>query len=226
MRVPDQIKAQEKKIHELLARADRIARTRDYFIGLQQDYVFIGEVFFGQGDTTAQDVVFQIPEDAAFVAKRMNVYPAFKFTTTDEATFGPPEISYRPCVFTSQQQALTPEVQSDNAAIDCFLSLSETYASKGKSHTRNLQNMPVPVQLFYSDALNWKPVQGAASVNLKYESFEFPAAMVFDEDYLLPPGSSVTVKVNPSFSQLRDPGSERQNEYRLTVVLEGFKVTK
>jgi hypothetical protein len=238
MNVPEQIKAQEKKLQALLDRVDRISRLREYFVGDRSDYAFIGEVFFPQGDTTAQDVVFQIPEDAAYVATRMSIYPAFKFTTTDEATFGPPEVSYRPCVFTSMWGVGTPQLNVDNASLDCFVQLSENYNANGQSITRALQNMPTPVQLFYSSGINYKPLQTSASINTRYSCFEFPTALVFDEDYLLPPGSSITAKVSPSFAQLRvdpaliaqpsfDPSDlELQNEYRITVVLEGYKVMK
>jgi hypothetical protein len=231
--IPPQLKKQQDDIDAALqkVRALRKQRTRTY--GDRVYYPFVGEVFFAQTDNVAQDIIFQIPAGSDYVAERLAIYPAFKFTTPDEAANGPPEVSYRPCILSSTMYAFVPNFQGDRAAVDCAVSITETFPnSKGEPVTRQLQNLPTPSGLFYSSPINYRSADfvGTGAQARYNASFEFPSAMVFPKDYLLPAASSLTCKVAPLFASVRSEPNEvggdptLQNEYRLTLVLEGYKV--
>jgi len=223
---PAPIADQLAKIDALHQRVERALRAREAARGDRVYYPFIGEIFFPQQATNAQDIVFQVPSNDGFVAERLSIYPAFRFVTPDPVTNGPDEISYRPCILSNTQYAFGEDLRNEKAVVDCLISLVETYQGvKGAPITRALQNIPTPAAHLFSSPTNFKPAIDGGY----FASFEFPSAMVFPDEYYLPPGSSITCKIAPVFAALRsDPegGGDPtlQNEYRLTVVLEGYKV--
>lgn len=229
--VPSALREQQARIEKLHDRLERVLRNRDRIYGERVDYPFIGEVIFPQGDNTAQDILFQVPESCDFVGQRLAAYASFRNVSTDTSANGPNDIAFRPCLWSSAMYTMNTNLQDIRALVDCFISMSETYRNaQGAQITRALQNLPTPVQALYSSPVNYRAARDVGG-NLYYNaSFEFPSAFVFPHDYILKAGSALTVKVAPSFACLRvDPvepeaDTTLQNEYKITVVLEGYKV--
>lgn len=225
-----QIQAQQEQLETLLTDVSELLQLRRAanFDADRVNYTFVAEAVFAQGDSNARDLVFVVPDSNDFVVERLGLYPFFRFVTTDEGANGPPEQSFRPCVFTSYEGTFNPNIEVDAAAMDCYVSISETLVRAGTSLNRSYQNIPTPVQLLFSGAINYRR-GGNPVVDPYYSSFQFPGGLVFPCPYLLPAGSSMTVKVAPLFAGLRvDPAAPAanetlQNEYRVTAVLEGYK---
>jgi hypothetical protein len=236
------LRKQQRQIDEMVARAEKAVRKQRYSAqdGDRITYSFVGSVDFPQQNDTAQDVIFTVPEQQDFFAERLAFFPFFRYETTDEANNGPSEVSYRPCVFTSYEGVFNPRIQTDAAAVDCSIALSETfYNEKGQQISRAMQNMPTPVELFRSGAVNYR--RGGRTglggvqdpqIDPYYAGFEFPTAMLFSIPWFLPGGTSVTVKIAPNFAGVReDPvltnaDQTNLNAYRVTAVLSGYKRIK
>lgn len=229
----DDIKDQQKNIHEMIQAVDSLFAMQD---GVRDgdlvDYTFVGEVTFLQQENAAKDVIFQIPESCDFFARRMMVLPSFRFVTPDTATNGADEISFRPCILSSTVGAFAPNFQGDRAAMDIMISIAESYSVNGQLVSRQLQNIPTPAQLFYSSPINYRGGQRTLAISATpdhYPSFQFPSAGVFPKDYFIPAGGSLTCRVAPNFAGVRsdpaEPGGDGslQNEYKVTITLEGQK---
>lgn len=220
---------QQKTIDDLLTEVEdlRILRRGGDDAGDRIDYKFVDSIVFLQQENTAQNIVFTIPEETTvFYVERLSLYGEYRFVTTDPATDGPNEISYRPCIFSWYEGAFNPDIDTDSAlgAIDAFLEIAETYYKNGVAINRSYQNMPMPTELLFSGAINFRQ-QGQFSG--QFDSFEFPASFIFPCPYLLTGGSSITLKIAPNFAGVRaDPVTSEQNEYRIKAVLEGKKVVR
>lgn len=226
---------QQKAIDELLQEASDLLKLRrdSLYDSDRVDYSFVGEAFFVQGDSNARDVVFTVPDSSDFVAERFAIYPFYRVVNQDEATFGPDEESYRPCVLASFESAYAFGLESDASSMDLYVSLAETFTAGTQPVNRSYQNIPTPAQLLFSGAVNYRPGYNDGVVSSQertyYDGFQFPTSLLFACPYLLPRGSSVTVKLAPLFAGLRyDPAApdavpEVQNQYKVAVVLEGYK---
>ena len=177
---------QQKEIDDLLRRVEalRIRRRNTPMSGDRIDYSFVESIQFRQQENVAQNIVFSIPQETDYVAERLSFYPSYRFVTTDEAGNGPPEISFRPCIFSSYEGAFNPFVETDSTAgaVDCFIDISENYIENGKSLSRRYQNLPTPVEMFYSGAVNYRQggfQGGSQDIDDRYDGFEFPSTMVF-----------------------------------------------
>lgn len=187
-------------------------------------YIFSGHADFVENEDRSRQMVFQVPTGTDFFAERLMFTAGVRLITTAPATDGPNEIVHRPALLPTAENVNSSG--NDNRIIDFFFSLSETYVDdRGRSVNRDMQNMPVPVALAYSAAVNFKSNDGT-----RYASFEYPSALVFDEPLYLRAGSSVTVTVAPSLAAPRNATvfadqtlQTDQNEYRVTAYLEGYK---
>lgn len=231
--IPKALRLQQQDVLTLLQRVESIMASRVRLDGVREDHVFIGEVTFLQRDTNARDVIFQMPDNADFVAQRFSVFPFFRFTTTDEDANGKPEGSFRPCIFSSTPGAFNDIFARDNAAVDCSITLSEAACDS----SRALSSTPVPVSMLNCAPHNYRPVEVASTALGRLPSyfpgFSFGGGLVFPgEGYALSRGSSLNVRISPAFANDRvDPDADgadvtQQNEYRLVVTLEGYKVIK
>jgi len=232
--VLEAIHEQQETIEALLGDVNSMLKLRREALhdADRVNYTFVGEQRFAQGDSNARDIVFTIPDSGGFVAERIALYPSFRFVTTDEVANGPPEQSFRPCVFVSYEGAFSPDLPADAASMDCYVTLTETFTQGGAPVNRAYQNIPIPVQLLFCGAVNYRRggnTQTGGSGDPYYSTFQFPGGFVFPKEYLLPAGSSLTIKVAPLFAGLRvdpaTPGADEtlQNEYKVTAVLEGYK---
>jgi hypothetical protein len=220
---------QQKRLDELIGGADKLYGER-FSAGDKEYYAHQQEITFLQGDNAAQNVVFTIPEGTDFYAERLSAFPSYRFVTTDEATNGPPERTYRPCVMAFYEQAFFPLVENDAewGAVDFRFELQETFYRGGQAVSRSLQNEPIPAQLLFSGPCDYRPGYTISTITAgRFNSFSFPTAMEFPIPLLLNGGSALRMAVNPTFAGLReDPANPanslaRQNEYKLTVILEG-----
>lgn len=233
--VASHIMRQSKELDALAEQvANAVSARRSSLHDADRVYApLIGHVYFDQGSAAAQDIIFQVPENVRFYVERITFYPAFRLKTTDAVVDGPSEVSFRPCVFTSYEQANYPRIQTDAASMDALVQISETYTVNGVPRSRTLQNMPTPVSHFYSGAASMRQTcrNNATAVDLYYANFAFPSGFMFSKPWFLPGGTSVTVKVSPIFAGVRiDPAFNTQepnfsalNEYRFTAVFDGFK---
>ena len=233
-RQQQELEAMHNRVDRLLAQRRSTAHDAD-----RMEYAYVGDVVFPQQDTQARYITFPIPENTEFVAKRLTMYPFFRFVTTDHAANGPDEVPFRQCIFASNESSYAGgrgEIRQHAASVDCFLSLSETYTDeKGQRVNRFYQNMPWPVEFLRSGSVNYRSgfvfTSSAVRSDLYYDGFEYPSAFLFDCDYVLPPGSNFRLSVAPIFAGVRfDPAETgpsgddtQQNEYKLVAVLEGYK---
>lgn len=187
-------------------------------------YAFSGFADFVENEDRARQVVFQIPAGTDFFAERLMFTAGVRRITSNSATDGPDEIVHRPALLPTTENVNSGG--NDNRIIDFFFSLSETYVNdQGRRVNRDMQNMPTPVALAYSAAVNYKDNDG-----VRYANFEYPSALVFDEPLYLRAGSSVTVTMAPSLAAPRNVSGgfdqtlqSDQHEYRVTAYLEGYK---
>lgn len=246
MQFMDELFKQHQKLDALLSRVEKLIKERrsDVPEGERVAYRFIESLTFRQQDNTARDIVFAIPEDSDFVAKRFNLYPFVRFVTPDPAVNGPDELVFRPCIYSffegAYDQAGYARFDYDAASVDCFIQFSENFLVNGKQTSRSYQNMPFPAQIAFSEGINYKPTaftqvnttNGYFGFDRYYASFQFPSAMMFPVDWYLPGGSDFQIKIAPSFASVRsEPGNPAgdltlQNEYQLVAVLEGYKVVR
>lgn len=234
MNIPKSIRQQQQDIFTLLQRTEALLAARGSRLdGEHVDHTYVGEVVFLQRDTNSLDVIFQIPDNVDFVAKRFSLFPFFRFTTTDESSNGVPETSFRPCLFSSTPFAFNDVYGRDNAVVDCAVTLSEASCDA----SRALSNTPVPVSLLSCGAVNYRPAEigltSASKLPSYYPNAQHGSGVVFPgEGYAISRGSSLSVRVSPSFANDRvDPAAldadvTEQNEYKLVVTLEGYKVVK
>lgn len=227
------LKDQQEKLEELLGDANQLLKLRRDSLhdADRVNYTFVGDAIFAQGDSNARDVVFTVPDSSDFVVERIGLYPSFRFVTTDEAANGPPEESFRPCIFAFYEGSYNEDLSVDAASMDCYVSLSETFERNGQPVNRAYQNIPTPIQLLFCGAVNYRRGGDASAGQFDpyYSSFQFPGGYVFPCTYLLPAGGSLTIKIAPLFAGLRsdpaEPGFDPtlQNEYKVIAVLEGYK---
>lgn len=243
-----QILKQQSALDSMLKRVQALLRHRrdDPFVYDRWDYSYVGDVVFPQNDATARDIVFTVPENQEFVGKRLSFYPWWRQVTIDKAANGANQVPFRPCIFTGSENAylagglaeVNSDVSADLAAVDAFVTLSETFRDRGAPRQRFMQNMPTPISLFYSGQVNYRPRPadantiifplGPVSLTIEsyYNSFEFPSGLLFDHDYVLPGGSSFRINVAPSFASsasASEASGDPQHEYKLVAVLEGYK---
>ncbi len=197
--------------------------------GSKYPYTQEANLIFNEGDQGAQQLSLTTPGAHAVYATRIAIYPEFRFVTTDQAANGPDEVTFRPCLFSTGENVFNPRVETDSAAMDLRITLSEVYKdSSGRQVSRDLQNGPIPSQLLYSDSKNYRP-NGTGS---PFCSFDHGKGLFFINPWYLPPNSSVSVQVAPAFAGIRqDPAAFNadttlKNQYRVRIVLDGFKTEK
>jgi hypothetical protein len=132
-------------------------------------------------------------------------------------------------------------VMSDIASVDCMVSITESMPSDKGEITRSYQNIPTPVQFFYSGGVNYGSGTNYwdASNVTYFPDFQIPTGLMFPVDYFLPKGSAVTLKITPIFAQERLPAGvqeagvsnptvpvefNRQTEYQIRAFLQGYKI--
>lgn len=232
MNIPKAIREQQEEILALVERSQFLMSRRVRLDGDRVDFTFVNEVTFLQRDTNALDVIFQIPDNCDFVALRLSLFPFFRFVTTDEAANGVAESSFRPCIFTHTAHAFNDLFSVDQAAVDCSIQISEAGCDVGRA----LQNTPVPVSLLNCAPINYRPAELALTSDevspRYYNGFSHGPGITFPTGYDLPRGSNLSCRISPSYASDRvDPDAlnadvTEQNEYRVVVVLEGYKVIK
>lgn len=207
---------QQREIDDLIEQVERlrIERSNNYDAGDWIDYAFNDRIVFSEGENTAQNIVFTVPErETMFVADRLSFFVGRRFVSTDPATDGPDELRFQPSAFTWSPRAGGAASPLANS-VDAFVEISETYYKNGSPINRSYQNMPMPTETFFCGGVN---VGG----------FQYPTGLIFPCPFLLTGGSSMTLRIAPSFAANRnDPPTSEQNEYEIRAILEGRKVVR
>ena len=236
MHLHQQVDKLEKGASEVAEKQRTISQLLNQapIMGCQKyPYKQVVEVFFTEDDAAVQQVSINTPGDFAVYATRMAVYPSFRTFTTDQAANGPDDVTYRPCVLTSDEHFAAPRIEADPAAMDLRISVSESFNANGQRVTRELQNGPIPSQLFFSGAKNYRRnVDSGLNAATVYSDFDHGKGLFFIRPWYLPPASALTVQIAPSFAGVRNdsaiPGADTtvKNAYKVSFVLDGFKVQK
>ena len=246
------INKQSDSISSLLAESSRIRkewRGVDMW-GDRVDYVFVGEIIFRQSQNTSQDITFQIPQNTDFFGSRIMLQPFAKFVTRDQPNMGPDELNYRPVVWSTTEGVYNGTQTEDNnppggvmtdvASVDAMVSITESIPSPSGPITRTYQNIPTPVQMFYSGGVNYGSGSGdITNTNITYfPDFEIPQGLLFPIDLFLPKGSALTLKIAPTFAQdrvvagvLSDTAGggglvtgNYETEYQIKAYMQGYKI--
>jgi hypothetical protein len=218
------------------------------------DYFFVGDITFRESQNNSQDITFQIPQNTDFYGTRLMLQPFAKFVTIDQDNMGPDELNFRPVVWSTtegvynstQEIAFVPPggVMTDVASLDCMVSLTESIPSPQGPITRSYQNIPTPVQMFYGGGVNYGSGSDDPLVtNINYfPNFEIPQGLLFPIDLFLPKGSALTLKIAPTFAQVRQPDGlnefippgpppannpltgNRETQYQIRAFLQGYKI--
>lgn len=211
--------AQGDRVADLLRRA-RALRSRVQSRGVDRVPHTLQQSFtFKQGENTSGPLVFQSPSTHEFEAHRLALYPEIRLVSVRSAN-GTSEITYRPTHWThAVMVALTsgPLSQIWANVLDRLLDAQvELTLQIGKENSREMQSAPFPVAQCFSGAVNSDTVGGTLVTSR-------PGLLVFQRPVMLRPGRSLLCKITPTFSGTRTLDA-RQNEYRITAVLEGAKV--
>ncbi len=176
---------------------------------------------FQQGQNTVQNLVFNVPKGFDFEAARLNVYLEIRLTTTDPSTEGPSDVVFRPTTWFNPIAEDSTGNLGPHISADALLEL--TYASPdGKN--RRYQNAAFWAAQTFSDYMN---VNSQGFRDNVYNRNESPSGLVFAPFYPLERGSTLTMRVTPTYSGIDQggdvSGDEGNFEYRVRGVLEGYK---
>ncbi len=204
----------------LLARResfDRIAHS------LQASYTFF------QNQNTVQELMLNVPEGNDFEATRFMVYPEVRAFSTDDTTQGASDKVFRPTGWFQDFLNVIGDKGLYSAMVDAMVELAHV-GKDGKSHP--YQSAPWFAAQTFSGAANMMPqaTPNQSALGGAYNRTETPGGLTFNPFFLLEAGTTMTVKLTPTFSGQRPPASssipgsdDRIYEYRLRVVLEGYK---
>ncbi len=202
-------RASKLRRHIRVREADRVLHT------LQQSFTF------RQGENLQRALVYSVPLGHAFEAHRLVLLPEIRLVSIAAAD-GDSEITFRPTLWTHNISEQLNVVNSGlvqawpvltDRLLDAQIELSQVEADGVTSH--DLQNAPFPVAQTFSGPVN-SDLGGASLISAR------PSALVFAIPALLAPGTSLQVRVTPTFSGVRTSDG-RLNEYRIIGLLEGFK---
>lgn len=217
----DRTIAQGIKLEELSARTHNAqARLREssdrVFFSLQDAFTF------QQGQNTVQNLVFNVPGTDDFEAVRLSVYPFIRKVNLSIGSQS--DVTFRPTVWSFQNVSASLVRYS----VDALMEMTVAY-SDGK--TRSCQNAAFLASQVFSAYTSPVAQENEAFLTIpppslgSYDRSESPSALVFDPCWVLPKGSTVTLRITPLFSGERDVdyADSLINEYQLRGVLEGYK---
>ncbi len=180
---------------------------------------------FQQGQNTVQTLVFNVPVSDDYFASRLMLYPYVRRVAVGALAAGTtPDLVFRPTIWTNQfvSGPNAPAVSTiARCAVDALLEITST--TPGQAARRYQNTAFTASQVFSSTASPFGTV-GQSNVQA-YSATEYPSALIFDPEWSLPKGSTLSMRVTPLFSGERDTSFTDGliNEYQFRGVLEGFK---
>jgi hypothetical protein len=218
-----QILLQGRQMESLSTRAHQAQNARRVsadrvFFSLQDSFTF------QQGQNVVQSLLFNVPHSDDFFGTRLALYPFVRRIAVSALATGVTEdLTFRPTIWSFQYPMFTSVGSTPLArcAVDALLEMSVSGADQT---TRRYQNAAFAVSQTFSGYTS--PVGGTIASDVQQlDSSQSPSALVFDPEWELKRGSTVSLRVTPLFSGERSTAFTDGliNEYRIWGVLEGFK---
>lgn len=197
----EKILDQRDAIKGLLARAKfdkNIVNTR-VDDGDRAGFNYINFVDFQGLQFVTKTVNFAISKDSDFVLRRLNMFLLAKNNDLANAL--------EDNVFVYQFYPFS--IEDNISSFDGNFRISESVdIGGGQKVNREYQNTPIPIYSTYSAGMQQQTGSNTRS---------HISGMVFDEGWYLPAGSTLQLNITPILS------SNETREYRVVVVLQGFK---
>jgi hypothetical protein len=161
-------------------------------------YQYIETIDFTGGQFNTEVANIAISKDSDFVAKRLNIY----FGTA-------PGIQTGGFVPIMASHSLDSQIDE---SFNILFAISESIPYKGGRVNRELQNQPIPGNLAYS-----------APLSLGNSGRGHVSALVFDEEWQLPRGSTIQIAITPTQTFAAAQANLNGTFIRCKVVLQGYK---
>lgn len=195
---------QGEELEALVTRAHAALQRRRVRDGGRVFHCLQDSFAFRENEDVSGDLTFNVPMGHSFEGVRLSMYPEVRLISIDGTL--PSDVSWRPAPWATHG-AYDPAVHL--IGVDAYLELSHFAADNTQ---RAYQNVPFPASQIFC---------GEISDNVS-EPQSSPSALVFEVPMLLAPGTTMQVRVTPTYSG-RWTTDARIAEYRITAILEGFK---
>lgn len=198
-----------KEVSEYLSRrVEKIDAGDDLF------YAYRSSVEFYRGQSVANNMAFNISQDADFDAYRLSIYPYAR--RVDPTSVANNDVTFRPTTWTSS--GLLDCIGIDSCAVDCSFQLSVA----DKTGQYAYQNIPFMSGSLYCSYVN---IYSAAGQQARNPITESPACLTFHTPMQIARGGSVICRVTPLFSGKDDTTGPATTyiQYKIVGVLEGKK---
>jgi len=213
--------------HVLVERTVKVAKDLDALLGRALGLVDDGDRVpyfvrssetFELSENTTKELLFNIPSDANFYGRRLNLFLGAKIiSTTVPAT--QTELTFRPVDWSSAGMPVS------GGAIDDIARFASGVFHISDSMRGEYQRAPIPIGLAFSSRA--VPPFGLAD---QMPISAFLGGLDFHADYILRKGSTMTVRFTPTASFVGSasiaplPGDTWQ--FRVMGVLQGYKKAK
>jgi hypothetical protein len=190
-----------EKIDKQVQRAAGLLRDGD-----RAPYYLRGSGTFFSDQNTPVQIAFSAPADGDFFGDGLNVFIEVRsvFATGTQKSFCPADWTSVNDIFTSAIALGTGNIGAVSGDFDLFL--PEPYANAATS-----------IGAVFSSRHGYGILGGLQSYSV------FPSKMEFFTPLFVPRGTTATMVFTPSYSKKPTGGTALEFEYRVNVVLEGFK---
>lgn len=181
-------------------------------------YFLRASVVFNVLQNTSGEIVFNVPMDAHFYGRRLNLFLSGRVVSTAPATPFLTELTYRPVDWTSVGFAL------GGAGIDASEKVANCVFHISDSVREAYQRAPIAIMSAFSGRVV-NPI--ALNANAQLPIAPFVGGLDFHTDYVLRRGSTMTVRITPSFSFWAGAVDASDTfQYRVMGVFQGYKKAK
>lgn len=217
--VAERVTKTVKRIDALVSRALALADDGD-----RAPYFVRSNTVFRSPDNTNGEMLFNIPADADFYGKRLDLFLSARTVSTASPTLT--DLTYRPVDWTPAAMLSTSRIESI-AAANCVFFISDSMRGA-------YQLSPIAIPMAFSArAMNF--AAGLLAGGIIPVGTPYLGGLDFHTDYVLKRGSSMSVVVTPLFSHARSDADLLNSfvsqdgdvlELRVVGLLQGYKKVK
>lgn len=201
-----------KELDGLLARALSLEADGD-----RVPYFVRSSVVFDVVQNTTGEMVFNIPTDAHFYGRRINLFLASRIRSTVDPALT--DLTFRPVDWTTAGLVL-----AGGGVINPQDVLANSVFHISDSVRGEYQRVPIAIMSAFSTRV---VNPNAVLANTEMPIAAFIGGLDFHTDYVLRKGSTMTVRITPAFSFGPAPVVAGDVlEFRVTGIFQGFKKAK